>query len=180
MPEHAVRAADLIKPLTFCFTDDGLVPNNEKLPFAVYRRAVEVADSADPAALFEEAFARNGWGNPWRNGIYPFVHYHSKIHEVLGIARGSALVRFGGRTGRELEIAAGDVAVLPAGTGHQRLSASADLLVVGAYPPNGTYDLCRPTADAYARARTTTSHVPLPPSDPLYGRDGPLMRLWLS
>jgi uncharacterized protein YjlB len=114
----------------------------------------------------------------WRNGIYPFTHYHSRIHEALGVARGRARVRFGGKTGEELEIEAGDVAVLPAGTGHQRLSASADLLVVGAYPPQGTYDLCRATPSEHARAVTTIPLVPLPVTDPLHGADGPLIALW--
>ena len=166
-----------IEPLAFRFTDDGLVPNNPTLPFLVYRGAVDVA-GRDPAAVIERRFAANGWGDMWRNGIYPFTHYHSCIHEALGIARGRARVRFGGSSGEELEVAAGDVAVLPAGTGHQRLAASNDLLVVGAYPPAGTYDLCRATAATRERALATIPQVPLPATDPLYGTDGPLRALW--
>jgi len=148
------------------------------LPLVIYRGAIEVAHERDPAALFEAAFARNGWAQSWRNGIYPFVHYHSMCHEVLGIARGTARVGFGGGRGEELDVNAGDVAILPAGTGHQRLAADPDLLVVGAYPPQGTYDLCRATPDDRARARSTIPMVPRPQADPLYGADGPLMRLW--
>jgi uncharacterized protein YjlB len=164
-------------PLTFSFQDDGAVPNNP-LPFLVYKSAVDFSGAKDPAAVFERRFAANGWGESWRNGIFDFVHYHSQIHEVLGIARGTAKVRFGGNSGEVLEIAAGDVAVLPAGTGHQKLSASSDLLVVGAYPPQGTYDLCRGGAADHAKALTTIPNVPLPKSDPLFGQDGPLVTLW--
>ena len=80
----------------------------------------------DPAAVIEDVFDRNGWGDGWRNGIYDYLHYHSRIHEVLGIARGSAKVRLGGNRGRTLKLGAGDVVILPAGTGHQCLAASKD------------------------------------------------------
>ena len=160
------------------FKDDGKVPNNPALPALVYKAAVDFGGS-DPARAIENLFARNGWGHgQWRNGIYPFVHYHSQIHEVLGIAAGKARVRFGGQHGEELEVAAGDVAVLPAGTGHQRLASTPDLLVIGAYPPHGQYDLCRGTSAEHARARETIPRVPVPETDPLFGAGGPLTRLW--
>jgi uncharacterized protein YjlB len=166
------------KPNALRFKDDGVIPNNPKLPFIAYRSPVSLADNFDPAAVFEELFARNGWRDSWRNGIYDYVHYHSRTHEVLGVARGHAKVRFGGQRGRELRLKAGDVAILPAGTGHQRLAGSKDLLVVGAYPPSGSYDECRASAAEHDRAVTTIPKVALPRKDPVYGQEGPLTRLW--
>ena len=101
------------------------------------------------------------------------------IHEVLGIARGKARVQLGGPGGETFDFAAGDVAVLPAGTGHQRLSGSADLLVIGAYPPEGTYNLCRGDDPADRdKALATIPKVPVPQSDPVLGKNGPLPKLW--
>jgi len=165
------------KPQTSRFKDDGAIPNNP-LPFCLYGGVVDLAGSADPAAVFEQLFAANGWGDSWRNGIYDYVHYHSRIHEVLGIARGRARVRFGGDGGKIVEVKAGDVAILPAGTGHQCLGASDDFLVVGAYPPSGTYDECRGAPDEHARALQTIPKVARPRKDPLYGAAGALVALW--
>ena len=170
----------LPKPLAFLFKDDGRVPNNPVLPALVYKTAIDLRGTANPDAAIEKVFKANGWGhNVWRDGIFTYVHYHSMIHEAQGIARGRARVRLGGDRGEELEFAAGDVAVLPAGTGHQLRTASEDFLVVGAYPPEGTYDLCRGVnAAERARALTTIPQVPLPKTDPVTGKDEPLPKLW--
>ena len=165
------------KPAAFRFKDEGLIPNHPTWPLVIYRGAVKLPEELDPAAVFEDLFARNGWGDSWRDGIYDYVHYHSRIHEVLGVARGSGEVRFGGAFGRTVKLKAGDVAILPAGTGHQCLSADKDFLVVGAYPPTGTYDECT-TAQDYERALKTIPKVPSPRKDPVYGADGPVLKLW--
>ena len=169
----AVKAG--IEPLTIVFADDGLVPNNP-VPFLVYKDAVNLG--SDPEATIEHLFGHNGWGAMWRNGVYDFAHYHATVHEVLGVARGRARVQFGGAHGRALEITAGDIAILPAGTGHQCLSASDDFSVVGAYPPGPPMDLQRPTAENHARALKTIPRVAIPATDPVMGEDGPLVRLW--
>jgi uncharacterized protein YjlB len=168
-------SADL-EPLAFVFADDGLVPNNP-MPFLVYRGAVGV-DNAEPEKTIEDLFGANGWGDMWRNGVYDYLHYHATVHEVLGVARGHARVRFGGDKGKEFELGAGDVAILPAGTGHECLSASSDFSVVGAYPPGPKMQITRPTPDNHAKALKTIPQVPLPKSDPVTGADGPLVRLW--
>ena len=90
----------------FRFEDDGETPNNPHLPLVVYRAAVKLAGEHDPAAPFERAFAKHGWGDGWRNGIYPFLHFHTATHEVLGIARGRATVEFGGAKGQALTVEA--------------------------------------------------------------------------
>ena len=171
----SIVSAD-IEPIAVVFEDDGLVPNNP-MPFLVYKGAVAF-DGGHAERTIEALFRANGWGDMWRNGVYNFLHYHATVHEVLGVARGHAHVRFGGDKGKELEISAGDVAILPAGTGHQCLSASQDFSVVGAYPPGPPMDLQRPTPENHAKALKTIPEVKLPKTDPVMGADGPLVRLW--
>ena len=179
-PSHTSLEASVAPrtPHTTMFRDDGIIPNNPKLPFIHYLGAVALPERGDPAAVFEELFERNGWGDSWRNGIYDYVHYHSGTHEVLGIARGHARVRFGGNSGKVVDLREGDVVILPAGTGHQSLDASKDLLVIGAYPPNGKYDECRGSRQEHERALESIPKVHLPAKDPVYGADGPLMDAW--
>jgi len=167
---------DNAEPLAIVFEDDGLVPNNP-LPFLVYQGAVEL-DSRHPEETIEGLFGNNGWGGMWRNGVYDYLHYHSTVHEALGVARGHARVRFGGDRGKVLDIAAGDVAILPAGTGHQLVSASHDFCVIGAYPPGARMQITRPTPQNHAHALKTIPAVKLPENDPVMGRNGPLLRLW--
>jgi uncharacterized protein YjlB len=162
------------------FRDDGETPNNSRFPFLLYRSPVRLAGASDPAAVFEVLFESNGWKPDWRDGIYPYNHFHTGTHEVLGIAGGHARVRFGGEAGRVLEIRAGDVVVHPAGVGHRRLSGTADLLVVGAYPEGGRYDEPQPHDIDHDKAVANIAKVGIPKSDPVYGRDGPLRRLWRS
>ena len=167
-------------PTALSFEDDGKTPNNPRCPLLLYRDAVTLAKPYDPAAIFEELFAAHGWGRSWRDGIYKFLHFHTRSHEVLGIARGTARVQFGGAKGKTLTVEAGDVIVLPAGTGHQRISASEDLLVVGAYPAEGEYDELRPREIDHTEARERIAEVPVPEADPVYGAGGPLHEHWLE
>jgi uncharacterized protein YjlB len=166
------------KPHLLHFDDDGETPNNPSLPLILYRSPVRFIRHFDPAAMFETLFAAHGWKGGWRDGIYDYNHFHTGIHEVLGIARGSAKVRFGGRKGRTMEVRAGDVVIQPAGTGHQRLSKSRDLLVVGAYPARGHYDEPQPFEVDHDKAARSIAKTPLPAADPVYGRHGPLKKLW--
>jgi uncharacterized protein YjlB len=164
-----------VRPVSFIFPDDGLVPNSP-LPFLLYKNAI--AANNDPERAMEETFHANGWGQSWRNGIFSYLHYHATVHEVLGVARGRALVRFGGDHGEDFEIRKGDVAILPAGTGHQCLSASDDFAVVGAYPPGQQMQVTRPTPENYRLAVRVIPLVALPETDPVYGQQGPLVELW--
>lgn len=158
------------------FADDGHIPNNPRLPLLLYCGVLR--PDAVSAGACERLFAANGWGGGWRNGIYGSHHFHSTAHEVLGIVRGRARVTFGGPEGKTVELGAGDVAILPAGTGHKREESSGDLLVIGAYPGGMRFDTLWGDPAEHDRAVVNISRVPVPDLDPVYGSEGPLQRIW--
>jgi uncharacterized protein YjlB len=168
--KQALSRVKPVKPRIMRFRADGYIPNNPSVPLLLYPRVVRFERSGDPAALLEAIFNANGWGRVWRDGIYDFVHYHPRIHEVLGVARGGASLRLGGNSnGTTIRVRAGDVVLIPAGVGHECLSASTDFLVVGAYPAQGTYSECRGNFQEYEKSRAVIRRVSMPKRDPVFG-----------
>jgi uncharacterized protein YjlB len=162
----------LLQPLE----DDGVFPNS-RLPLVLYRLAVKLAGH-DPAAVFEQLFAANGWDGSWRNGIYSFHHYHSTAHEVLGVYRGSARVQLGGERGVVHDLGPGDVVIIPAGVAHKNLGSTGDFGVVGAYPQGQIPDMNYGRPGERPRSESNIRRVALPKADPLFGVTGPLMENW--
>lgn len=158
---------------TFLLPQDGLLPNNPVLPVIVYTGALQ-----DHPERTEQIFNDNGWLNSWQDGVFSYHHYHSNAHEVLGVMSGSASLQLGGDAGRTLEVSAGDVLVLPAGTAHRLLESSAGFRVAGAYPGGADYNTRRATAEDLAAALPEIAKLPLPDSDPVYGKAGPLLEAW--
>lgn len=159
------------------FEDDGRIPNNPGLPLLVYPGALEKSER-NPSRC-KEKLAGNGWGGAWVNGVFPYHHYHSTSHEVLCVVGGSASIAFGGPEGRVVEVEAGDVVVIPAGVGHKNGGSSGDFSVVGAYPSGQeSYDLRTGADGERPEVLENIRNVPLPETDPLHGRRGPLVELW--
>ena len=152
------------------------IPNNPDLPVLAYRGVEEVVRDADAC---EGLFAANGWGGMWRDSVLPYHHFHSTSHEALGVAAGRATLALGGPQGEEVRVAAGDVLVLPAGTGHKLVEVSDDFLVVGAYPPGQEdYDMRRGDPAELDEVRRNIERVAPPPADPVAGATGPLADAW--
>jgi len=157
--------------------DGGWCPNNPRCPLLIYRGVLDGPPNA-VAEKFEALFAENGWPPAWRYTIYDFPHYHSTSHEVIGIFRGRATVRFGDAAGLTADLQAGDVVLIPAGVSHQRLSSSEGFEGVGAYPQGCEVDQFRKEDGTNEAAKARAARLPHPRRDPVAGRDGPLHQHW--
>ena len=144
------------------------IPNHPGFPVLVYRGT----GMRDPMTA-RSRFAEHGWGGSWVDGVFDFHHFHSTSHEVLAVVAGRATLELGGPQGEAFEVAAGDVVVLPAGTGHRRAVADGSFTVVGAYPAGQErYDLLRGDDPAEVEAaRERIAALGAPPEDPV-GGDG--------
>lgn len=150
---------------------NGNFPNNSKLPFLIYKGALDV----EGPETVERVFRQNHWKKLWRNGIFSYHHYHSNTHEVLGIYSGKCQVEMGGPNGEIFKIEKGDVIIIPVGVSHKKHESSSDFKCIGAYPTDVDYDM--------NYGKPTESHhqikkVPLPETDPVYGKEGPLFDYW--
>lgn len=164
-------------PELHSFTDAGGIPNNPSLPLLIYHGIVPGRGEA-AAEWIEQTYAKNGWYAAWRYGVYPFPHYHSTAHEVLGVYQGEATIRLGHSAGVTAHVQAGDIIVIPAGVGHQNFGSSSDFHVVGGYPDGQQADLLRGEPGERPAADERIARVPLPAGDPVYGAKGSLVRLW--
>jgi uncharacterized protein YjlB len=164
-----------VKPVAHLLAAAGAIPNHPRWPLLFYPGAVAI-EGDDPAAAFEAIFTKNRWPAAWRDGVFPFHHFHSNAHEVLGVYEGEVTVQFGGEPGVVLTARPGDVIVLPAGTGHKRLASRGRLGIVGAYPEGAHPDTC--TQPFTAGREAAVAGVPLPACDPVLGPAGPLFSYW--
>ena len=165
------------QPIAHQLGPSGAIPNHPRWPLLVYPGAVAIGGK-DPAAAFEALFDRNRWPAAWRDGVHPYHHFHSNAHEALGVFSGEVTVQFGGDGGVVVTARPGDVIVLPAGTGHKKLSSSGALGIVGAYPAGQRPDMCTPLLSNPRRSAEAVARVPLPECDPVYGAGGPLFTHW--
>ncbi|WP_455367585.1 cupin domain-containing protein [[Eubacterium] cellulosolvens] len=159
--------------------DDGIFPNNGKLPLLVYQDALGLP-SQDPASVIEEMFEKNHWGGSWRNGVYSFHHYHSTAHEVLGVFDGTAQIQFGGDQGVTLSVSQGDIVIIPAGVAHKNINSTSDFRVVGAYPVGQSWDICYGKLGERPQTDHNIQHVAMPKSDPIYGKKGAIVDFWFK
>lgn len=158
------------QPRKVYFMKGGDVPNSA-LPVLLYR-SVLAPHSPNKASVFRERFRSNGWAGLWTDTIFDYTHFHSNAHEVLGVAEGKVTVRLGGEDGSMFRLKAGDMLVLPAGVGHHRVTADdTGLKVIGAYPKGQShFDM--------KRRGSAIPKVSLPKTDPFYGSEGPLIKIW--
>lgn len=191
-PTQAIMPSSVVEPETFFVKPTPHVPNSH-LPVVVYRGAL---DDTSPDNILK-TIEPNGWlkGGQWKT--FKTVHFHSNAHECYGIIKGSSTYRLGKsdldadkddngvESGTTFFAQAGDVFVLPAGVAHCSIDSDGDYEYIGLYPgeplPNGLrFDIhwCKDGPEKTKELAQAAANVPIPECDPLYGRGGPLPRIW--
>jgi uncharacterized protein YjlB len=177
MNTNFLKPPDVIEVSATLIEDDGTFPNNGRYSLIVYRDVFLSADLCLPENI-ETLFDSNHWPSAWRNGVYPFHHYHSNAHEALGVYEGNATIQLGGASGIKAEVGAGDIILIPAGVAHKRLDSSGGFALVGAYPEGQHPDMRYGKDEERQEVLENIAGVPMPAADPVFGKTGGIRELW--
>ena len=158
---------------TFQFKDDGSIPNNQKCPVILYPEALKESPEKSNSVLIKTIGRKAGQMVSLTTIITTAIHM-----KFLVLSMDLRFLQLGGEQGTKVEMHQGDVVVLPAGTGHKRIQASSDFKIAGAYPDGMEHDLKKGNPDERPDVLENIQSVPLPDQDPVYGEQGPLLRLW--
>jgi len=164
------------QPEQYLIGEDGIFPNSI-LPVLYYPNALQLP-LLFSAMHVKNIFAKNGWSNDWRSGIFTYHHYHSVVHEALGIIRGGTILQLGGDNGIKLPVKKGDVLVIPAGVAHRNLGNEKDVIAVGAYPGGKDYDMNYGKPGERPATDNNIKKVPVPSTDPLLGDKNGVPKIW--
>ena len=177
MQELSSLDIEVVQPKALYFNEGPITPNNPDLPVLIYKEVIR-STQTHKSQIFQHHFEKHDWHGTWKGVIFDYNHFHTTSHEALAIARGHISLHLGGENGQEIKLESGDLLILPAGTGHQMISQSESLVVIGSYPKGQEkYDICRSLTENPS-AKERISSLSLPDTDPFYGRSGPLMALW--
>ncbi|MFD2144510.1 cupin domain-containing protein [Mucilaginibacter antarcticus] len=149
---------------------------NSKFPVLLYKNILELP-GLFPAKYVSDLFERNNWSNSWDAGIFDCHHYHSNVHEAMGVYKGSTTVMLGGEGGVEVTLEKGDVLIIPAGVAHKNMGSEHDISCVGAYPLGQDYDMMYGKPEEREQAADNLIKTPIPDTDPVRGGDG-LPDIW--
>jgi uncharacterized protein YjlB len=163
-----------INVIPYYFENDGVIPNN-RLPLLIYKNVLQFI----PDKNFQLAFSKNDWTNNWQDIVLDYDHFHSNTHEVLGLAKGIARLKIGGKNGEIVLVETGDLVIMPAGVGHYSVDNSLDYQFVGGYPNGVAWNskLSLKNEDRVSIIEEI-ANIPIPNKDPLLGNKGPLFDFW--
>lgn len=167
-----------VHPEEYYIKDDGVFPGS-KFPVLFYKNVLKLP-FLFPSAAIRGIFGKHDWTNNWRAGIFTYRHYHSNTHEAIGVVKGETVLELGGEEDVCLTIRKGDVVIIPAGVAHKNLGKENDVICVGGYPDGRAYNTKYGKAGERPEADKQIAAIPLPETDPVFGKNGPLVRIWRS
>jgi uncharacterized protein YjlB len=164
------------------------IPNTsiQNKPLLIYHGVVSKnsssADSSVSASQLSTHLESVGAVVPqWQYTMYRQTHFHSNCHELLGVIAGRAKLCFGGEEnpGRvEPVVEAGDLMIVPAGVAHRLLEdqSGGAFKMLGCYPPGKDWDMCYGAPGDEGKI-ANISELAWFDKDPLYGKDGPAVKV---